>query len=226
MSRGTCVLLTCEREDIGDATIAFVQQHFDLRWMARYADDVICYTPDELTELVASERIDYLFGFLSPAIVPKKVLDRVGTAINFHPAPPRWPGIGGSCYALYHGDDTFGVTAHIMEPRVDTGLILRVDTFPILPDDSQLSLCERLLYRCLNQFYDVLTELILRGKVEPSGHQWERKPLTWTQLSQWLTLSDTDTAEEVARKIRSSEHPSYPDATVVIHGHRFVYQRE
>jgi methionyl-tRNA formyltransferase len=220
-----CVLLTCDRPGIGDASISFVQQHFDVRWSMQYPDEATGAAPASLTEVLDGNDIDYLFSFLSPIIIPQKALGRVGLAINFHPGPPRWPGIGSSCYALYHGDKSFGVTAHIMEPRVDTGAILRVDRFPILPGDSQVSLIERAEHRALTLFYDVLEELILQGSVSPSGERWERSPRTRKHLAQWLTLSGDEPASEIARKIRSSEHPSFPDPVLVHGGHRFSYVR-
>lgn len=54
-------------------------------------------------------------------------------AINLHPAPPDYPGSAVNHLALYDGATIFGVTAHLMEPIVDSGPILAVERFDIPP---------------------------------------------------------------------------------------------
>ncbi|GIE95227.1 hypothetical protein Ari01nite_26920 [Paractinoplanes rishiriensis] len=222
MRRSSCVLLTCE-DGLGDAAIAFAGQLFDLRLVARYPDPTAKGVPDELGELVRSEKIDYIFSFLSPVIVPKSILGCVRLPINFHTAPPRWPGIGGPCFALYYGDTRYGVTAHVMEQRVDTGDILRVDSFDILDTDTQSSLLERTRYRALSVYYDVLAELAKTGTISPSGHRWEREPLSRKSVDELLTLSITDSAEKVALSIRAGRNPHFPAPVLSWHGYRFAY---
>jgi methionyl-tRNA formyltransferase len=222
----SCALLTCEREGLAGPAIAFASRHFDLRICAQYPDPTSRGIPGELEELAMSGQIEYLFSFLSPVVVPELILNRVRMAVNFHPAPPRWPGIGAPCYALYHGDEFFGVTAHLMEPTVDTGTILRVDRFPVLSTDSQASLLERAQYRALSLYYDVLAKLAQHESIEPSGDRWERTPLTRKQFERWLTLSTTDTVEEVAAKIRSGTHPRLPGPILQFHGYRFAYMSD
>jgi methionyl-tRNA formyltransferase len=223
MTQPACVLLACAGPGPGDDAVRFAETHFDVRLVARYSDPDTRGLPPELDDLVREESIDFLFSFLSPVIVPSSILDRVPTAINFHPAPPKWPGIGGSCYALYDGDPTFGVTAHFMAPRVDSGTILGVREFPILATDSQPSLLERARHTSLSLYYDVLTELITTGSVAPSGHTWCGPPHTARELHRWLTLRPDSPAEEVDRKVRAGRHPNFPSPIVVLHGHRFGY---
>ncbi|GGE65977.1 formyltransferase family protein [Niveispirillum cyanobacteriorum] len=52
-------------------------------------------------------------------------------AVNFHAAPPDYPGSAANHLALYEGAALFGVTAHVMVPALDAGPILAFDAFPI-----------------------------------------------------------------------------------------------
>ena len=51
--------------------------------------------------------------------------------INFHPGSPEFPGIGCFNFAIFNSAEKFGATAHIMEPKVDTGKIIDVEYFSI-----------------------------------------------------------------------------------------------
>ncbi|MCK5346414.1 MAG: hypothetical protein KAR20_23550, partial [Candidatus Heimdallarchaeota archaeon] len=65
---------------------------------------------------------DLVLSYLSPWIVPKHILEKTTKwNINFHPGPPEYPGIGCFNFALYDEANEYGVTAHIMEEKVDSG---------------------------------------------------------------------------------------------------------
>jgi methionyl-tRNA formyltransferase len=82
-----------------------------------------------------------LVAFVTPVIVPKHVLDRLGYgAFNFHPGPPSYPGWAPAHFALYDQASEFGATAHFMVEQVDAGPIIEVAPFPIPPQISVLGL--------------------------------------------------------------------------------------
>jgi methionyl-tRNA formyltransferase len=94
-----------------------------------------------------------LIGYVTPEIVSKDVLDRLGYgALNFHPGPPRYPGWAPSHFALYEGATEFGATVHVMLERVDAGPIVGVASFPVPPDISVLDL-EGMTYVHLAQLF-------------------------------------------------------------------------
>ena len=67
---------------------------------------------------------DILVSYLSPWIIPGKILDKTKLwNINFHPAPPEYPGIGCFNFAIYNREKSYGVTAHLMAEKVDTVII-------------------------------------------------------------------------------------------------------
>jgi methionyl-tRNA formyltransferase len=73
-----------------------------------------------------------LIAFVTPVIVPKSILDRIGYgAVNFHPGPPSYPGWAPAHFALYDQAEEFGATAHLMVEKVDAGPIVDLALFPI-----------------------------------------------------------------------------------------------
>jgi methionyl-tRNA formyltransferase len=82
-----------------------------------------------------------LIGFVTPVIVPKKILDQIGYgAVNFHPGPPSYPGWAPAHFALYDQAGEFGATVHLMVEKVDAGPIIDLALFPIPPDTTVFSL--------------------------------------------------------------------------------------
>lgn len=82
-----------------------------------------------------------LIAFVTPVIVPKTILDRLGYgAFNFHPGPPSYPGWAPAHFALYDQAAEFGATVHVMVEKVDAGPIIDVASFPIPPHVSVVGL--------------------------------------------------------------------------------------
>ncbi len=103
-------------------------------WDAALTDAVARYAPD----LVVSA------GFMK--ILGKRFLDRFGSrVINTHPALlPAFPGTHGVRDALEYGVKVTGCTAHFVDAGVDTGPIIAQETVPVLDDDDEDSLHERI----------------------------------------------------------------------------------
>lgn len=73
-----------------------------------------------------------LLSFASSVIVPRRILDAIGYgAFNFHPGPPNYPGWAPAYFAARDRVTIFGVTAHVMHERVDSGPIIALDMFEI-----------------------------------------------------------------------------------------------
>lgn len=129
-----------------------------------------------------STEFDYVISYLSPWILPQAVLDK-GIAINFHPGPPKYPGIGGYNFALYNGDESYGVVAHFMEEKVDTGMIFDTSDFAIFPNDTVETLKERSMSALLDLFYHVMQQILLDAKVYFTKEDtWKREPYTRKDL--------------------------------------------
>jgi methionyl-tRNA formyltransferase len=164
-------------------------------------DDQNAFDQEELS----IHKADFLFSF-GPLIVRKPLLDSIQiAAINFHPAPPRWPGRGSCSMAILHGDKEFGATAHVMYPQVDAGPILKVIRFPIFEYDDAISLrCKAFAHM------PILVQLVLNDlsqnqwQLKPCNHQWERKAVKKKDSLEMLRIAREDNAEVISRKLKAS----------------------
>src|SRR5436190_2105053 len=107
-SKATCMLLMSDHMSHSDAAEKFARALFDVRCAPRFhrRETVL---PAEIARIAQTEKIDYILNYLSPVLLKKEILASIKKAsINFHPAPPEWPGVGTASYALYEGDKTYG----------------------------------------------------------------------------------------------------------------------
>ena len=108
-----------------------------------------------------SYKPDVLISYMSPWIIPLKLLNQTKNwNINFHPGPPNYPGIGCTNFAIYNEEKKYGVTAHIMEEKVDSGRIIGVKRFPILKIDTVYSLTIKSYRYLIALFYEVFDYII------------------------------------------------------------------
>jgi phosphoribosylglycinamide formyltransferase 1 len=99
-----------------------------------------------LTEAVAAHAPDLVVSAGFMKILGKRFLDCfAGRVINTHPALlPAFPGTHGPREALEYGVKVTGCTAHFVDAGVDTGPIIAQKTVPVLDDDDEDSLHERI----------------------------------------------------------------------------------
>lgn len=218
----SCILLLGDQAGVVDAAEAYARRLFDV-WCAPRATRVQKNLDASVMAAVQRGPVDFILNFLSPVVVPSTVLSMAKkAAVNFHPAPPRWPGVGSASFALYEGDAEFGATAHLMAQKVDSGPILRTIRFPIVRDDDCELLWSRALHHTLTLFYDVSFDLAMHAGVAPSGEKWERPAVTRKQFEQWMVIPAGATVEEVRRKVRALRHPRFPGPFMEVAGMRIV----
>lgn len=220
----SCILLLSDQPPLADAAEAYARRLFDVRCAARSARSQNSFD-GSVSRALSRGAVDFILNFLSPLIVPKEMLDAAEiAAVNFHPAPPRWPGVGSASFALYEGDTTFGVTAHLMTAKVDAGPILKTLSFPVLPEDDCELLWNRALHHALTLFYDVAFELATTRRVAPSGQAWERPAITRKQFERWMVIEAGAPVEEIRRKVRALRHPRFAGPFMEVAGVRFAAQ--
>ena len=220
-SKYTCILLTSDREHLSSAAETFARKLFDVKHVSRYPRDAR-HLAAEVTDLTRGGEIDFLFNYLSPVIVPERILQSITrAAVNFHPAPPEWPGVGSASFALFEGDESFGVTAHVMTAKVDSGPIVRTLRFPVLADDDCESLFQRSLNFSLFLFYDVLVHVAQTGQATLCDESWKRGAVRRAEFERWMRVMPSDSADEVRRKVRALRHSVLPGPYVEVAGMKF-----
>jgi len=111
-----------------------------------------------------------LAGFMR--VVGKPLLDAFPMRVmNIHPALlPSFPGLHGQRQALDYGARVSGCTVHFVDEGVDTGPIIIQAAVPVLPDDTEESLSERILaYE--HRIFPEAIRLFSEGRIEVRGRR-------------------------------------------------------
>lgn len=173
--------------------------------------------PDEMTGWSGS----YIFSYLSPWIIPEKLIRRTEqAAINWHPGPPEYPGIGCTNFAIYNNERQFGITCHHMLAKVDTGKIVEVRRFPVLECDTVLSVTQKCYALILPSFYHIVDCILSGAAIPESDEHWKRKPYTRKELDALSTISVEMSQEEVERRIRATTYDR-PWAFIELYGRKY-----
>jgi phosphoribosylglycinamide formyltransferase-1 len=103
-------------------------------WDAALTDAAASHSPD----LVVSAGFMKILG-------PQFLSKFQGRILNTHPALlPAFPGAHGVADALAHGVKVTGCTVHLVDAGTDTGPILAQQAVPVLDDDNEQTLHERI----------------------------------------------------------------------------------
>lgn len=165
---------------------------------------------------------DVILSYLSPWVLPGHLLRNAGlAALNFHPGPPEYPGIGCTNFAIYNGEKAFGVTCHHMAEQVDSGPIVAVKRFPLRSRDTVLSLTRQCYGHMLSLFYDILGLLLDGNALPASPEQWRRRPYRRNELDGLCRITADMPGEEIRRRIRAVTYPQAPGAFLELSGIRF-----
>ncbi|TMO83625.1 formyltransferase family protein [Pseudoalteromonas spongiae] len=169
---------------------------------------------------------DLIISYLSRWVVPESLLvkAKVG-AINFHPAPPEYPGIGCINFALYNNEGTFGATCHHMLSKVDTGKIIKVKRFPVYEKDNIQSLLERTYDYQLSLFYDVMDQFYSEHSFPVSTEVWSREAYTRKEFNELFEITKEMDEVEFNKRVRAISFGGY-QPWIEIHGKKFYYKPE
>jgi len=170
---------------------------------------------------------DYLISFLSPWIIPKNCLDKAKIAINFHPAPPKYPGTGCYNFALYHQEKNYGVTCHHMEEKVDRGQIIKVIRFPINKVETVLQLKQKSMRYLVKLFKKIWQDIILKKSLPQSKEKWLCKPYTRKDLQALCKIKKNITRKEVNLRIKATYYPGAENLPFInLYGKKFIFKPE
>ncbi|MEK6651354.1 MAG: phosphoribosylglycinamide formyltransferase [Nitrospirota bacterium] len=94
-----------------------------------------------------------------------------GRIMNIHPALlPAFPGLHGQKQALDYGVKISGCTVHFVDEGMDTGPVIIQAAVPVLPDDTEDTLSERIL-SFEHKIYPEAVRLFAEGRIEIDGRK-------------------------------------------------------
>ena len=170
------------------------------------------------------ENYDIIISYISPWIVPKTVLEKTKKwNINFHPGPPEYPGIGCFNFAIYDSAIQFGATAHIMNPKVDTGKIIGVKRFSMSKNETVESLSIKTYEAQLALFNRIMQHIFSNDCLPKCNETWQRKPFKRSELEKLATINPNMSKQEINKIIRATYYPGKPAPFIELHGYRFEY---
>jgi len=105
-------------------------------------------------------------------LVGKVLLDAYKMRIiNIHPALlPSFPGLHAQRQAVDYGAKLSGCTVHFVDEGMDTGPIIMQAAVPVLADDSEDSLADRILIQ-EHRIYSQALQLLAEGRVYIDGRK-------------------------------------------------------
>ena len=95
--------------------------------------------------------------------------------LNIHPSLlPAFPGLDAQRQALEYGVQISGCTVHFVDENLDHGVIVVQRSVPVLPDDDEHSLSNRILEQ-EHIAYSEAIGMVLSGKYEIRGRRYMTK---------------------------------------------------
>jgi len=183
------------------AAAEFVRHHFE------DAHIVFSSRTEPFPEYLREWKGDLLISYLAQWILPAELISNAEfAAINLHPGPPEYPGIGCTNFAIYNGEKEFGVTCHHMLAKVDSGSIIAVRRFPVLEKDTVWTLTQRCYVEILHLFLSLMTDLIEGKEWRESHEDWARRAYKRKELDELCQLRPDMSDEEIQRRIRATTY--------------------
>jgi|LWDU01.1.fsa_nt_gi methionyl-tRNA formyltransferase len=164
--------------------------------------------------------ISYLFWkkIKSPLLqVPK-----IGS-VNFHPAPlPEYRGFSPYTFGILNDASDWGVTAHYIDDKFDTGKIIKVKKFSVdIQHETSFSLeqkSQKYLYLLFKEIIKtLLTSGILKSTSQGTGKYFSKKDF---EINRKILLGSS--VEEVDKKIRAYWYPPHEGAFMLV-GKKEIY---
>lgn len=171
-----------------------------------------------LAERLAGARVDWVLSVANLSLVPEAALALAGQGgVNFHDGPlPDYAGLNAPVWAILNGEQTHGVTWHLMTPGIDEGEVLATRSFEIEAEETAFTLNARCFAAALDSFGEVMAALEAGG--QPRQPQAEGIRRIWRRADRPRAAGRLDfgqPASVVARLVRGLDHAGYRNPLAV-----------
>ena len=198
-----------------------------INYLNNISDDIEVYFEEDYSSIpksILKKEYDFIISYISPWIVPKSMLSKTTYwNINFHPGPPEYPGIGCFNFAIYDSAYEFGSTAHIMDPKVDSGKIIGVKRFKMKKDETVETLSLKTYKAQLNLFKKIMKTIIIKKSLPKSEEKWKRGAYKRIELEKLSEINLNMPEKEIQKRIRATYYNGKPAPFIKIFGHKFEY---
>ena len=207
-SHDIVAVLTSVSEKPGETSLASVaKQQGHKVWPASLVKEA------DLAKTVRGAGIDLLLNIHSRHIICDEVLKatRIG-AFNVHPGPlPKYAGLNSTSWAIFSGEQTYGVTVHWMEREIDTGAIAYKALFPLWRNDTPVTLT----HKCITNGIPLVLQLLSTASQDEASIPRQQQNLMERYYHAKEVPDDgrlcwNRSASEVVNFVRACEYWPYP----------------
>lgn len=226
--RMTCLLIGQDNLLIHCAALLLERNH-EIKWVVTPVASIQSWCDEHHIPWVkaiamlpkdSKQSVDYLFSIVNGTILTKNDLNIARKAsINYHDSLlPKYAGVHATTWAILKGEQTHGITWHLINEGIDTGDIVYQGAFPLHADETALTLN----LRCFEEAVKGFTEIV---------HQIEQECLTTSSQSaehrSYFGLNHvlpdlgfinwgTADAESIIRTCRALHFGNYPNHVGVL----------
>lgn len=154
---------------------------------------------------------DYIICFRSKIILTKKILSKAKiAAINFHPGPPEFRGMGGLNFALFNNVKKYGCTAHIMDEKIDHGPIINTLYFNIGKKNNLADVLKKTQKKSFDQCKKILSGLVneknylKKNLKDNEKKEWSDHLFTKKKLNKFYFVDTKISKDTFLKKLRAS----------------------
>lgn len=168
---------------------------------------------------------DIIICFRSHFILNQKFIKKAKIcAINFHPGPPQYRGIGCVNFALENLENYYGATAHLISKKIDFGKIFDCKFFKISKRDSISKVLEKTYKIQLKQFDSLINKLIKKNydfKKLIKKDRWSSKLYLRRDLEKLYIINKNIKKIKLQNRIRATNTDKFKPY-LLLHGYKFV----
>lgn len=159
---------------------------------------------------------DYIISFKNYYILKKKEIDKAKyAAINFHPSPPKYRGLGPVNFSIYNQEKFFGCTAHIIDKNIDSGPIIDVKRFKVGRSDDVEKILNK-TYKNLEIQAKKILKILAKSnknleklKIQSKNEKWSKKIVNRGQLENFYRISKNISLKNFKRKILATKYKNF-----------------
>ena len=181
---------------------------------------------------VENIKVDYIFCFRFLFLIPNKILKKASIAINFHPGPPEYRGIGCVNFALYNNSKEYGITAHLMNNKIDNGKILDVKRFRIKKIDTVdtvLNFSYKLQVKQAKKIIKLICSMgnsyIKKIQLSSNNFFWSKNIFTRKQLNKLYKIPLRVSKKKLQIILRSTYTKNFKPYIIFL-GNKFIYEKQ
>ena len=175
-------------------------------------------------------KYDYIFCFRSFYILKKNLLKKVNKeAINFHPGPPEYRGIGCVNYAIYENSKFYGCTSHLINEKIDSGKIINIKRFRINKKDGVHEVLLKTYKIMTKQAISVINQInknpknIKKWINNNKNTKWSKKIRKLKYLNRFYEIKKNISERDLINKIRATNTTKFKPY-MYIHGEKVILE--